>query len=67
MTLLCMSAFAFDGLVARSQHRVKAARLLALLLVCVGCGVVCAASVGAGVYQAQGADMFEQLAFELKV
>jgi hypothetical protein len=67
VTLLCMSAFAFDGLGARAQHRAKAARWLAVCLVCAGCCVVGAASVGAGVHQAQGADMFEQLAFEMKV
>ena len=62
-----MSAFAFDGLGARAQHRVRAARYMAVSLVCAGCCVVGGASVGAGVHQAQGADMFEQLALEMKV
>ena len=58
---------AFDGVSAVSTLRLKRAQTFALFLIVAGCCVIAAASLGAGVYQAEGAANFEQVALALMV
>jgi hypothetical protein len=58
---------AFTGQRPTVLRLLKAVQTAAVLLILSGCGIVGAASVGAGVYQAQSADLFELAARAAKV
>jgi hypothetical protein len=60
-------SFAFDGTTAVSTFRLKRVQTFALFLIVAGCCVVGAASLKAGIYQAEGASNFEQLALAIMV
>jgi hypothetical protein len=62
-----MLSSALDNMLPSALRRLHAAKSATLFVIVGGCAVVAAASLGAGIYQAEGADLFEQLSHAAKV